>query len=1058
MIQTEKRSSLFSFAAAPVALLILFLFALTANLQAQSTATLQGTVTDQSGAGVPKAKVTVRNIQTGVERTIETDNAGIFQVASLLVGTYRVEIRREGFRTLVVPDLKLDVSTTVSQTFELKVGELTQTMEVSSEAPAVEASTITVGQVINGKTVQEIPLNGRHFVDLGLLIPGSVTAPQNGFLTAPLRGQGSFQFNTAGNREDTVNFMINGINLNDMVQNQITFQPTIDTVQEFKVDNSTFSAEYGRNSGAIVNIATRSGTNAFHGEVYEFLRNNALDARNFFNPTTVPQSPFKRNQFGASGGGPIKKDRAFFFLAYEGLRQRQGITTTSGVLSDAQRQQAIAANNPTVVKLLPLIPSANGTDSKGNAIFVGAATAPVDIDQGSADLDFALTQKDRLHGYYVIQEDRRQEPTLQGNTIPGFGDTRAARRQLFTLNYIRNFGGALTNEARVGLNRIHITFTPNVLLNPADFGINNGITAPIGLPQISVRAIGLNFGGPSAFPQGRGDLTGVFSDTVRWLRGRHSFAFGGEIRRFYNDNFAFNIGTFSFKTVADTTTSNFIDGNADSFTVQIGNGPSRILQPAWGLFLQDSFKWRSNFTWELGFRYDWNSSPSEAQNRFVDFQPISGTNTGSLVQVAQPYHTNNHNFEPRLGFAWDPFKDGKTVVRAAYAILTDQPVTNLPQELTFNPPFNTPVTFTGTSTTPFVTFANAFAVAGPRALSPITVDPGFDNAYIQSWNLNIQRAVTPTLGVTMGYFGSKGTHLRIQRNINQPINGGARPFQSVSTSSAIRPGTSLAGSNITEEDSASNSNYNALWVTANKRFSHGLQFNASYTFSKSIDYNSLSSQGSVIVQDSFNIRGDRGLSDFDARHRFVISALYDLPFKGNRLFQGWELGTIFQAQSGNPLTVLINNNSFTGNFTLRPDIIGTVGTTGDPSEWYQNPALCVPSSTTTCLSGFVFPGTASTPTHFGNLGRNTFTGPGVINVDFSILKNTKISERFNLQFRTEIFDLLNHPNFGDPGPFGNSNLAALAGSSTFGIIRGTRVPTGDFGSSRQVQFALKLQF
>ncbi len=1042
---------------APVLAILLALGVSTAVL-AQSTAALQGTVLDPQGAAVPKAKVTVRNIQTGVERTTETDDAGIFQVASLPVGTYRLEIRREGFQTLVVPDLKLDVSTTVSRTFELKVGEVTQTVEVASAAPIVEASTITVGQVIDQATVQEIPLNGRHFVELGLLIPGSVTAPQNGFLTAPLRGQGSFQFNTAGNREDTVNFMINGINLNDMVQNQITFQPTIDTVQEFKVDNSTFSAEYGRNSGAIVNIATRSGTNDFHGEVYEFLRNNALDARNFFNPTTVPQNPFKRNQFGASGGGPIKRDRVFFFLAYEGLRQRQGITITSGVLSDAQRQQALAANNPTVVKLLTLIPPTNGTDSKGNAIFVGAATAPVDIDQGSGDLDFALTQKDRLHGYYVIQEDRRQEPTLQGNTIPGFGDTRAARRQLFTLNHVHNFGATLTNEARMGLNRIHITFTPNVLLNPADFGINNGITTPIGLPQILIRDIGLNFGGPSALPQGRGDLTGVFSDTVRWLRGRHSFAFGGEVRRFYNNNFAFNIGTFSFATVANTTRSNFINGNADSFTVQIGSGPSRILEPAWVLFFQDSFKWQSNFTWELGFRYDWNSSPSEAQNRFVVLQPISGTNTGSLAQVAQPYHTNNHNFEPRLGFAWDPFKDGKTVVRAAYAILTDQPVTNLLLGLTFNPPFNTPLTFTPTSSTPFVTFANAFSVAGPRSLSPATVNPGFDNAYIQSWNLNIQRAITPTLGVMMGYFGSKGTHLRIQRNFNQPINGGARPFQSVATSSAIRPGASLLASNIPAEDSASNSNYNALWITANKRLSHGLQFNASYTFSKSIDYNSLNSQGSVIVQDSFNIRGDRGLSDFDARHRFVISALYDLPFKGNRLFQGWEVGTIVTAQSGNPLTVLINNNSFTGNFTLRPDIIGTVGTTGDPSEWYQNPSLCVPSATTTCSSGFVFPGTGNTPTHFGNLGRNTFTGPGVINVDFSILKNTKISERLNLQFRTEIFDLLNHPNFGDPGPFGNTNLAAIVGSSTFGIIRSTRAPTGDFGSARQVQFALKLIF
>src|SRR5712691_90953 len=287
-----------------------------ATALAQSTATLQGTVLDPQGGVVPRADVIVRNIATGLERTTQTDTAGYFQVPSLPVGTYRIEIRREGFQTLVVKQVDLEVATIVSQNFELKVGELNQTTEVTGEAAVVATATMSVGQVINSKTVQEIPLNGRHFVDLGLLIPGSVTPPQNGFLTAPLRGQGSFAFNTAGNREDTVNFMINGVNLNDMVQNQITFQPSINTVQEFKVDNSTFSAEYGRNSGAIVNIATRSGTNDLHGEGFEFFRQDRFDSKNFFNTrfntnpitgvqTPNPQAIFKRNQYGANFGGPI---------------------------------------------------------------------------------------------------------------------------------------------------------------------------------------------------------------------------------------------------------------------------------------------------------------------------------------------------------------------------------------------------------------------------------------------------------------------------------------------------------------------------------------------------------------------------------------------------------------------------------------------------------------------------------------------------------------------------------------------------------------------------------
>src|SRR2546425_9301635 len=501
---------------------------LAAPVRAQSTATLQGTVTDAQGAAVQGAAVSVKNVFTGVQRDVVTDNHGDYQVASLPVGLYRVEVSAPGFQTQVASELRLEVARTVVQNFRLNLGGVAEEMTVTAEAPVIETATTSVGQVINQRTVQEIPLNGRHFVDLGLLIPGSVTPPQSGFLTAPLRGQGSFAFNTAGNREDTVNFMINGVNLNDMVQNQITFQPSINTVQEFKVDNSTYSAEYGRNSGAIVNIATRSGTNQFHGEAFEFLRNEALDARNFFNPRLgssgqfIPKGPFKRNQFGTSLGGPIWKNHTFFFFSYEGLRQRQGITINSGVLSDAQRATAQTTGNPTVVKLLDLIPKSNATNAQGNAIFVGSATAPVNIDQWTGDVSHSIGKDDHLHGYYVFQRDLRQEPILQGNSIPGFGDTRQSHRQIFTLNETHIFGSTLVNEARLGFNRIHITFTPNAQLNPTDFNINDGITLPIGLPQINITAIGLNFGGPAGFPQGRGDTTGVFSDTLSWLLGKHS--------------------------------------------------------------------------------------------------------------------------------------------------------------------------------------------------------------------------------------------------------------------------------------------------------------------------------------------------------------------------------------------------------------------------------------------------------------------------------------------------------------------------------------------------------
>lgn len=1002
---------------------------------AQSTATLQGTVTDPSGASVANAKVTVHNQATGIERTTQTDSSGSYQVAALPVGLYRVEVRAQGFQTAVVNSLQLEVSQTVVQNIPLTIGGASESVSVTSEAPMVESSTSTVGQVINQKTVQEIPLNGRHFVDLGLLIPGSVTPPQNGFLTAPLRGQGSFAFNTAGNREDTVNFMINGVNLNDMVQNQITFQPSINTVQEFKVDNSTFSAEYGRNSGAIVNIATRSGTNDFHGEAFEFLRNEVLDARNFFNST---KPPFKRNQFGGALGGPIYKDRTFFFFSYEGLRQRQGLAINSTVLSDAQRAQV---TDPVVLKLLDFVPHSNALTATGGPAFVGSATAPVNIDQWTGDVSHIFGKNDRLHGYYAFQRDLRGEPTLQGNTIPGFGDTRQSHRQIFTLNEVHSFSGSLVNEARFGFNRIHITFSPNAVLNPADLGINIGVNQELGLPQINVAGANFNFGGPAGFPQGRGDTTAVFADSMSYLRGRHSLKFGAEFRRFYNNNFNQDTGTFGFANIAD-----FIAGRANAFNITLGGSFSSIATGALGTFLQDSFKLKPNFTLELGFRYDWLMSPTEKFDRFVSFDSASD----SLLRVGsgldQIYHTSNKNFQPRVGFAWDPWGNGKTSIRGGYGILADQPVTNVVTGETANPPLATPILFVPANSSARTTFATALTSAQASGLAPASVDQQFDNAYVQSWNLNIQREVTPTLGVTVGYFGSKGTHLRISRNINQFING-VRPFPSLSLSSPIRPGSAL--SNITEIDSGGNSSYNALWVAANKRLSRGLQFNASYTFSKSLDYNSLNSQG-VTVQDNFNIRGDRGLSDFDARHRFVINAIYELPFRGSRLVEGWQISGITQLQTGNPITILTNVNSFTGNATLRPDVLQPITVLGDPAKWFPT-ATCDPRLGP-CAADAVFalPVSAGGVFHFGNLGRNTVIGPGFANTDFSVMKNTKVTEFLRVQFRGEVFDIFNHANFGQPG--------RVVGASTFGVITSTRFPTGDSGSSRQIQFALKLIF
>jgi carboxypeptidase family protein/TonB-dependent receptor-like protein len=1040
----------------PVATLFFLSLAITPHLFAQSTATIRGTVTDASGAVVPSATVTVQNEATGLARTMTTNTTGAYEFPALPIGRYRLDIKAPGMRAQTMTGLQLQVSQIVVQNVKLGVAQTSNTITVSAEAPVIDSGTMTVGGVINQRTVQEIPLNGRHFVDLGLLIAGTVTPPQNGFLTAPLRGQGSFAINTAGNREDTVNFLINGVNLNDMANGQITFQPSINTVQEFKADNSTYSAENGRNSGAVVHIATRSGSNDWHGEGFDFVRNQMFDARNFFNKETsstglhLPQATFKRNNFGVSLGGPIWKNHTFFFFSYEGLRQRQGVSLSTNVPTAADRAaaQADPLASSTALKLLALIPDAN----QPGGGFVSSATAPVNIDQWTGDVSHNFSESDRLHGYYAIQRDKRQEPNLQGNNIPGFGDTRQSRRQIFTLNETHIFNPRVVNEFRFGYNRIHITFVPDSKQDPSTFGINNGLTGPVGLPQIAINDLGLTFGGIRNFPQGRGDYTGVLSDTVNYLRGNHSLKFGGEFRRFNGNSFTLDDGGLGFATfddfvhgVVNAAPATFVNQGV-AFSMTQGSRPARVFAHALGLFAQDSYKVTPNLTLELGLRWEWNMSPTEAVDRSVNFFPA----TDSLVRLGtngykDTINQNSNNFEPRVGFAWDLFHDGNTVLRGGYGYQVDQFLPG-PLVLSGNPPLATPLQ-AGAST--FGTLVTDAAAAG---LSPAAIDTHFKNAYVQSWNLNLQHSFSPSMGMMIGYFGSKGTHLNLAINENQKLSDGTRPFSTLSPSSPILPGAKVG--NVTENISGGNSNYSALWVTGTKHLSHGLQFDASYTWSKSLDYNSRNFQG-VTVQNSLDPRGDYGPSDFDARHRFVISSLYELPLKGNRFLEGWRLSGILQLQSGNPLNVTFANSTLTGTATLRPDLLATpvivnqINSSGFV-QWFAPNAVCDP--TIACPAGAQFALPTAGGLHFGDMRRNSVVGPSFENLDFSITKVTKITERISNEFRVEAFDILNHANFGNPG------LSAQIGSSSFGVIKSTRFPTGDSGSARQLQFGMKLIF
>src|SRR5215472_10275222 len=378
---------------------------------AQSAASIEGEVTDQNGAVIAGAYLTASSSAIGIERVTLTDDTGTYQMVDLPVGNYRLEVSARGFKAQVVERVRVEVGRRITQNFQLQVGDVSQRVNVNTAGDLIEHATISVGHVVAERMVRELPLNGRYFLDLGLLAPGSVTPPQGAFSSAPMRGLGALAFNTAGNREETINYLVNGITLNNLTFSSIEFQPSISTVQEFKMDNSTMSAEYGQTSGAAVNVATRSGGSRFHGEVFEFLRNNALDARNFFNLVSSEPPPFKRNQFGGTLGGPIIRGKTFFFFSYEGLRQLQNLSLNSVVLSDADR---VSITDTAAAKLAVLIPRPNFVDSSGTPRFIGSSPGPVDNGQWGLDISHILTSSDRLHGYYSFNLAKTVEPNISG--------------------------------------------------------------------------------------------------------------------------------------------------------------------------------------------------------------------------------------------------------------------------------------------------------------------------------------------------------------------------------------------------------------------------------------------------------------------------------------------------------------------------------------------------------------------------------------------------------------------------------------------------------------------
>ena len=1033
---------------------------------AQSTATLQGTVTDTQNAVMPGVTISIRNVATGIERTAATDSAGQYVAAALAPGHYAIVAHLEGFKDQT-SELDLGPAQTAELNLRLGLATIAENVTVTGTSPLIDTATVAVGGAMVEKQVQEIPLNGRHFVDLGPLMPGGSTSPQNAGLSAPLRGQGAFSFMSAGNRETSVNMMVNGINLNDLSNSQVTFQPSINTVSEFKVDNSTFSAEYGRNSGAIVNVATRSGGNQIHGEAFDFYRDDRFDSRNYFNPPSkdsagneTVQSLFNRKQFGVNLGGALVKNRSFYFGSYEGLRHKQGVDMNSGTLTDAQRA---AVTDPVSRRLLQFIPVAN--DLTGTRA-IGSPLAPVTIDQYTIDSRNNLRQNDDLHFYYAFQSDSRLESNAQGQTVPGFPDRRGGHRQIMTINETHIFSPALVNELRGGYNRINITFVPQTLVDTSALGINVGQTqTPIALPSIRITGPGLNLGGPAGFPSGREVTTMALADTATYLHGSHIVKFGGEMRHVKHFGFSDDPGTFTYPSVAA-----FQQGLGNAFNITLGTQAFNAYVNAIGAFVQDSISLGSNVKVDLGLRYDYLPSPTEKDNKLVTFDPstlsllrINGA--GGFTQVTR----NGSDFQPRVGLIWNPSGDGKTVVRGAYAVMVNQSNTGYFAGETGNPPIVTPLSAQANGTaTSNIRLDNAIVSAGAAAgAAPTFTDPNFAPSRMQSWNVNVEREIG-SMGVMVGYFGSHGDRQRIPINLNQFVvpGGTARPFPALSATSPILPNAALG--NITEQTSLGSSNYKGLWITANHRLSHGVQLQGSYTLSKSTDTNSY--DGTLTAQNSFDLADSVGPSDFDVRHRVSVNASWDLPFHGNRLKDGWQLVVVEQAQTGNPLNIVTGITTITGlNNIVRPDLIGPLpainphpnnDANGFPVsyQWFDGQTtVCdprIPSGAGACTSSSVFalPYNAAGVAHFGNLGRNPIYGPAFGNTDFSIIKNVKLQGSARAQLRVEVFNLFNQANLGQPGRI------ASVGSTSFGVISNTRFPTGDSGSARQIQFAAKFLF
>jgi len=1036
--------------------------------------TILGTVSDPSGAAVPNVSVSIKNVGTGVVRSLTTDSAGFYSVPNLLPGQYEVTASAKGFSMLIRSGITLSVGQTLQLNLTLQVGAITQQVQVTGAAPLVQTATSAVSEQVTGTTVRQLPLNGRDWAQLATLQPG-ITSVRNqsqvgtvafGDVNRVLRGFGN-QLSVSGTRPQENTYRVDGININDYTNGApgsvLGDLTGVDSIQEFQVLTTNYSAEYGRTSGGVINAITRSGTNQIHGDVYEFLRNGSLDAANFFdNFNNTIKPTFRRNQFGGSLGGPIKKDKTFFFFNYEGLRQTLDTTQTDTVPSLNARNGILSTGavtvNPAVTPFLAFWPTPNGSIlAPGDTALFSVVTPQVGTENYyAARIDQNFSQKDTLAGSFYYDHSLLTEPDSLNQVF----SVNSNARPFGSLEETHIFSPTLVNSARVGFNRNYAVSSTTSVVNPLASDLSLGSVPGRPAPFISVPGIQPFDGGLGGFPNfEEGWNSFQFYDDMFWTHGSHSLKFGAAVERMQlNDRWqASQNGTFSFSDLAS-----FLTNQPLSYGAMLKGRERGFRQTLAGGYAQDDWRYKQNLTLNLGLRYEMTTDPTEIHNLFAFLRHLTDTQ----VAVGSPFVNNPTlgNFEPRIGFAWDPSHHGKTAIRGGFGVFDVLP---LPYYWLILGAGTAPGTIlAGTASLPPGSFpTQAFTIVS-NSTSPTslagqrvgTVQPNPSRSYVMEWNINVQQQVAPMTTLSVAYVGSRGVHLPY-RTDDANIVIPASTSQGYLWPSPVASGAVL-NPVISQGDFlqfGADSWYDGLELGLTKRMSHGFQVQGSYTWGKTIDTGSSTIAGDQFANSPsslpwwFDPRVRRGLADFNIAQNLVVNSIWDIPVPGalsgfpGVVLKGWELGGIFEAATGAPFPVLMAGDPLGLNNTDPWDYPNRLAGTGCSSQ--INPGNPNNYIRTQCFAA------ASPITLFGNSGRNPLTGPGLVNLDFSLFKNftvSRISESARIQFRAEFFNILNRANFAPPlnnDVLFNPNGSPIGGA---GLINFTQTP------SREIQFGLKV--